>query len=355
MPTSSPKGPPGATRDTLITRYRPRTLSEFRYNPDVVALVRSLLAMDTLNVLFIGDSGTGKSCLVRAIIQEYYSGETGGDNVLTITNLRDQGISYYRTDVKTFCQTASTHPGRKKIVVLDDLDCIYEQSQQVFRNCMDKYSHNVLFLATCTNAQKVIDSIQSRLTLVRLRAFAAAELREMMECICTKESISIADDAADFTVAVCNNSIRTLINYLEKFILVDSHIDLATATTVCTNVSFSDFERYTALCRTSDGLQGAIAIVQSLVALGYSVMDVLDSYFLFVKATHTMSEDEKYRVIAIICKYITVFHDVHEDDIELAFLTNNIRTALQRRDSLPGSKPEHGPSPSPGRAATACQ
>jgi DNA polymerase III delta prime subunit len=50
--------------------------------------------------------------------------------------------------VKTFCQTCSVIKGKKKIIVLDDIDLINEQSQQVFRNCIDKFSHNVNFISS---------------------------------------------------------------------------------------------------------------------------------------------------------------------------------------------------------------
>lgn len=53
-------------------------------------------------------------------------------------------------------------------------------------------------------------------------------------------------------------------------------------------------------------------------------MDILDNYFTFVKITNLLSEDDKYKVIPYICKYITVFHNVHEDEIELALFTNNL-------------------------------
>ena len=53
-------------------------------------------------------------------------------------------------------------------------------------------------------------------------------------------------------------------------------------------------------------------------------MDILDSYFLFVKSTNLLTEDEKYKIIPIICKYITVFHNVHEDEIELSLFTNSL-------------------------------
>ena len=44
--------------------------------------------------------------------------------------MQEQGISYYRTEVKTFCQTPSMI-SVKKFIALDDIDTINEQSQQV--------------------------------------------------------------------------------------------------------------------------------------------------------------------------------------------------------------------------------
>jgi hypothetical protein len=57
-------------------------------------------------------------------------------------------------------------------------------------------------------------------------------------------------------------------------------------------------------------------------------MDILDNYFLFVKNTDLLTEKQKYNVIPIICKYITVFHNIHEDEIELALFSNNMFTTL---------------------------
>jgi len=53
-------------------------------------------------------------------------------------------------------------------------------------------------------------------------------------------------------------------------------------------------------------------------------MDILDNYFLFVKTTNLLTEDQKYVIIPHICKYITVFHNTHEDEIELALFSNNL-------------------------------
>ena len=61
---------------------------------------------------------------------------------------------------------------------------------------------------------------------------------------------------------------------------------------------------------------------------GYSVMDILDNYFMFVKNTDKLSENDKYKIIPFICTYITAFHEIHENDIELPLFTNNIMKAL---------------------------
>ena len=137
----------------FIYKYQPLYLKDFEMDNELVTLIKALIDMDSLNILFVGDSGCGKSSLIYAIIREYYE-TIDNEDILHINSLNEQGISYYRSEAKTFCQTPCTTPGRKKILVLDDLDTINEQSQQVFRNCIDKYSHNVHFIASCTNTTK---------------------------------------------------------------------------------------------------------------------------------------------------------------------------------------------------------
>ena len=59
-------------------------------------------------------------------------------------------------------------------------------------------------------------------------------------------------------------------------------------------------------------------------------MDILDNYFLFVKITDLLTEEQKYNIIPIICKYITIFHNIHEDEIELALFSNNICSIINK-------------------------
>ena len=57
-------------------------------------------------------------------------------------------------------------------------------------------------------------------------------------------------------------------------------------------------------------------------------MDILDSYFTFIKITHILDEDIKYKIIKLILKYIALFHTLHENEIELALFTNELLKLL---------------------------
>ena len=318
----------------FIHKYQPIYFDDFGIDNDVIKILKTLVLIDNLNILLIGNMASGKTSLLNALIREYYSGYSSKDfeeNVLYINSLKEQGINYYRTDVKTFCQTCSNIKNKKKIVVLDDIDLINEQSQQVFRNCIDKYSHNVHFISSCSNIQKVIESLQSRFTIIKMKPLIRENLINIINKIKMDENIVIDEDAQEFIINISNNTVKILINYMEKFKLLNERITIELVNNLCTNISFITFEEYTKFI-LSNNLIEAIKLIYEIYDKGYSVMDILDNYFIFVKNTLTLNEEQKYKIIPCICKYITVFHNIHEDEIELSLFTNNLIDILSSKD-----------------------
>jgi DNA polymerase III delta prime subunit len=314
----------------FLHKYQPLYFKDFESNGEMIDILNTLININNLNILFIGDIGSGKTTFLNATIKEYYKDYTQQQyqhNILHINSLKEQGINYYRNDVKTFCQTCSSINNKKKIIVLDDIDIINEQSQQVFRNCIDKYSHNVHFISSCSNSQKVIESLQSRFTIIKIKPLKKHNLNKIIQRIIDTEHINISDEARQFILNVSNNNAKILFNYMEKFKLLNQNINLELATNVCTNISFFVFEEYTKFLKNSN-LNEAIKILYDIYDKGYSVMDILDNYFLFVKITNSLTETQKYEIIPNICKYITIFHNIHEDEIELALFSNNLFSIL---------------------------
>jgi DNA polymerase III gamma/tau subunit len=169
----------------------------------------------------------------------------------------------------------------------------------------------------------VNESLQSRLHILKINQVNREKLETTMNKIIEKEHLQIDNEAKDFVLNISDNSIRVLINHLEKIYILDQPIDMGVAHKLCSNISYVQFDNYIRKLKARD-LKGAIAILYEIHDYGYSVIDILDYFFTFIKFTKNLEEVEKYRILPFLCKYITIFHKVHEDVIELAFFTNNL-------------------------------
>lgn len=312
-------------------KYKPYFMDEFITDKKMLFVLKTLQELDDLNILFIGHSNSGKTTLLYTLIRDYYglsrTDPIPENNIMLINNLKEQGINFYRNEMKTFCQSHSSIPHKKKMVIIDDIDNINEQSQQVFRNYIDKYKNNVHFISVCTNIQKVIESIQSRVHIMNIKSPDEPILRNILENIVSKEGIQLDKPAQEYLIQIGNHSIRNIINNLEKIYIYGEPVNLELCKKLCSNISFHLFENYVT-CIKSGQLYEAIQIFYGIHEYGYSVIDILDYFFSFVKITDLLTEDEKYIIIPFLCKYITIFHILHEDVIELSLFTNKLFVSI---------------------------
>ena len=313
--------------NTFISKYKPYFINDFCIENNLKKALVNLLEIDCLNLLFIGNSNSGKTSLLTALIREYYNlGSTASlpeNNILFINNLKEQGIQYFRNEMKTFCQSHSSIYGKKKLVIIDDIDNINEQSQQVFRNYIDKYKKNIHFIACCLNIQKVIESIQSRMHILKITPPTKEQISTVMENIIKQENLEIDAESKEHLLLVSNLSPRIIMNHLEKIYLLNEPITIDKCKRIFSTISFQQFEEFVIKLKEND-LICAIKVLYTIYDYGYSVIDILDFFFSFVKVTNLLEEDVKFKIIPFLCKYITIFNNLHEDAIELAFFTNNI-------------------------------
>jgi DNA polymerase III delta prime subunit len=317
--------------NTFIQKYKPYYVNDFYISDRLKETIHTLIDLDNLNILFIGNQCSGKTTLLYAIIREYY-GLTKTQsfpeyNTLFINNLKEQGIQYFRNEMKTFCQSRSSIHGKKKIVIVDDIDSINEQSQQVFRNYIDKYKNNMHFISVCSNLQKVIESLQSRTHIVKIDLPTNNDICNIMNKIVTNENIIIDQESKDYLLKIADNSIRILINYLEKMYIIGTPIHIELCKQLVSNISYELLEKYIKHIQ-KDELDKAIEILYNIYDYGYSVIDIIDYFISFIKQTKILDEDTKYEVIPFLCKYITIVHNIHENEIELALFTNNLHELL---------------------------
>jgi len=340
----------------FLQKYRPKqiedfkacyattpTTDEFRMNNfRVYDILQTLMRGDQMVVLVIGHESTGKTTLMQSLISEYLDNlHYSRENLMVLNTLKDQGIHFYRNDVKNFCQTASRL--QRKVVFFDDMDLLSDQSQQVFRFCVDRYHPHCHFIITCTNVHQLIDNLQSRFLVLKLQPLRHLQLEWMMTQIVETEQIMMTDTARMKILELsCQNvcNVKILLSFLEKCKLVrpisdgesegedrDSWVmDVDTVDHLCSIISFHHYDAYLSELRQGN-MQEAMEIIMNLYDRGFSVMDVLDNFFSYIKHSSPdphLSNNDKYHMTTFLCKYISYFHNLHEDEIELVLLTNNL-------------------------------
>jgi len=221
------------TKRLLLHKYEPKYLDDFEQK-DIVGLLKKFIEIDLIKILFVSKQSNGKTTFIKAIINEYYKGET--EHVLFINNVKEYGVSYYKNEVKHFCKTPST---MKKMIVLDDFDYMNEQNQQIFKNIIEKF--NLHYIISCTNPQKVLLNIQSLMNIIEIKKMPRDKMMNIYNKIKTEEELVISEEVENYMV---DTNINQMINNMEKYLLMDTPITLEIAKQSSSDIKTSIFQNY---------------------------------------------------------------------------------------------------------------
>jgi DNA polymerase III gamma/tau subunit len=311
----------------FLSKYKPNIIQDFIINDKLKKLINLYIDNDNINLIFVGKSGTGKTTIINCILNQYYDNLNYYDNdtILKIDNLKEESIHNFRKNIRTFCITSCMIPNKKKTIIIDDIDLIDNSIQQIIRNNMDTFSHKINFIISCTDIQNVIDNIQSRTNnIIKLTNINHDSLNNFFHKIKTNENIIIDQKSTDYLINISNNSIRILLGHVHKLLYYSNHFTIDNIKSICTNINFSLFEKYTILWYKNKNINDSTEILYKIYQLGYSVIDILENYTNFIKSTSILDDDIKLKLLPFICKYINIFYSQHEDSIELLLFTNDI-------------------------------
>jgi DNA polymerase III gamma/tau subunit len=287
----------------------------YKYAPtlDSFELANKEVLMYHTHILLLGDNRTGKSTLTQLMIRE-------NEDVLFINNLKDQGIYYIRNDVKSFCQMASS---KNKKLIIDGLDELLEQSQQILLSYLDKFGRHVKFVATATNEHKIVESFYSRFITVKLVPPSTQYMYSLLSSVLDREHMVMEPEAKTYLHRVCGSNVRSMLNYLEKYKIMALH----PITVQHVKSTHSDIEHHLidALMHSivNRSQKEACDVIVKLYHDGYSIMDIIDAFYEYVKLNDTIPPMLRFKLIKIICKYITILNNIHEHHIELLFFIDD--------------------------------
>lgn len=307
----------------FINENSPQKINDFYIDNKVKSILLDYIKLDTVNILFFGNSATGKTCLINTILNEYYENQKYNENVLFLQNIKDIGIHNIRSQLKTFCQS-SPNSKSKKTVIFDDVDLIPEQTQQLLRHCINKYSYKINFIGSCSNIQKVIDSIQSNLNIIKLYPLKNDEILDVLNNILSKQKINMNDEVKELIIRMSNHSVRNLLNFVYK-IKLSSYTNITTELIIklCPNISYYQFLEFLEHCFNRD-IQSSLGVLENIITLGYSPMDIYENFFNYIKIDSNLSSQHKFSILKLLSKYINIFYSFHEDKQELGFFAKEL-------------------------------
>ncbi len=151
-----------------VQKYRPRTVSDTILPKDLKDTFQKFVDDKNVpNLLLSGRAGVGKTTIARAMLDEL------GADYIVINGSMNGNIDTLRVDIQNFASTVSFMGGRK-YVILDEADYLNANSTQpALRNFMEEFSKNCGFILTCNFANRIIEPLHSRCSVINFNINAA--------------------------------------------------------------------------------------------------------------------------------------------------------------------------------------
>ena len=192
----------------LVEKYRPTVLQDYVGNEQVKDTIQKYLDQnDIQNFIFYGPAGTGKTTLAKLIVKNLNCDH------LYINASDENGIDTIREKVKGFASAASWNG--IKVVILDEADFITINGQAALRNVIETFSRSTRFILTCNFIERIIDPIQSRCQVLKIRPPSKLTIAHHLTDIMGKESIS--HDVKEVATIVNKNypDVRKMLNTIQ--------------------------------------------------------------------------------------------------------------------------------------------
>tara|TARA_Y100000385_G_scaffold257643_2_gene285002 strand:+ start:266 stop:1207 length:942 start_codon:yes stop_codon:yes gene_type:complete len=306
---------------SYIKKYIPNNIEDINLETNDINSLNFMISNKNIyNLIILGNSGVGKSCLANIIYKKYYSDisniELINNNILNVNILIEDGISYYRNDVKNFCNTCSRIKNYKKILIIDYIDIISDQSQLIIKNYIEEYSNTVLFVLILQDINKINNSIINNCDIINIKNPDYNFLLKILVKINENEKLNIDETTFNDIIFESKYNIPCLINNLQKIHLSNNINEF---------IDINKYKTYIQYCKNIDYIN-SIDHILNIYDNGINLIDILCQLNEYLKLSNDIETDIKYNLIKITIKYINKCHNNNDDKTELIFITNNFIT-----------------------------
>lgn len=306
--------------ESFINKYKKENLDELYLNDNTKRLITDVVKNRNINLLFIGGSETGKTSLMNTLNNEINGG-------ILINNLKEKGINTFRTDVKLYCQLTQ----KKKTILIDDYDHITETCQHIIKTLMDKYN-NILFIASIKDIKKLIEPLKNKFFLIKLDNITNTFIKSNAIKLLKNENLKLNNSCINHIVEISNLSLNRMYNNIEKIKLLDKKITLEICINIMTNINYNIFNNVidTALKKET---KKVYMLFNSLYIKGYAIIDIYEFFYKYIKNTKNIHDELRYKLIILLCEYISNCDSSNELDIQLLLFSKELVYILNSTSS----------------------
>lgn len=208
-------------------KYRPKKVSELDLS-EVADKVKSIISgeNDFQSLLLAGPKGSGKTSTARILAKavnclnlqngEPCDGcancleiEKGNSlDIIEIDAASNRGID----DVRTLKENAYLSPVKlkKKIFIIDEVHMLTKEAFNALLKLIEEPPKNTLFILCTTDAQKIPETVLSRLMRIDFRKGKKEDLEKSLKKIISGEGIEISEEAENIIIENSDGSFRNL-------------------------------------------------------------------------------------------------------------------------------------------------
>ena len=197
--------------DCWTEKYRAHSCKDSLCPPQVQQMLENAKT-DLPNMILYGPPGSGKSTAATALFNDLFEGSVQ-DRVLRLNASVDRGIQSVRSKIKQYAEVSK---GGMKVVLLEEADRLTYEAQCALRRVIEESSKNTRFCFTCNHVSNMIDPITSRCQLFHFNSLQSDEMKNVLQNVAAKESISISTSAIQDIVDISAGDARRALNLLQS-------------------------------------------------------------------------------------------------------------------------------------------